>query len=88
MYLIINDKGYTMAEGDMQPVITVNKYGDKFWKLNARLHREDGPAIEWATGEDDKEWYLFGIPYLFEEWLDQHPHMTDEQKVMYKLEYG
>ena len=24
--------------------------------MNDKLHREDGPAIEWANG--DKEWYL------------------------------
>jgi hypothetical protein len=30
--------------------------GYKFWYLNGRLHREDGPAIEHANG--DKEWYL------------------------------
>ena len=22
--------------------------GDKSWYLNGKLHREDGPAIEWA----------------------------------------
>ena len=30
--------------------------GSKFWCLKGKLHREDGPAIEWANG--DKEWYL------------------------------
>ena len=28
------------------------------WRLNGKLHREDGPAIEWASGT--KEWYLNG----------------------------
>jgi hypothetical protein len=39
---------------------TVNVYrsGTKQWFLNNKLHREDGPAIEWANG--DKEWYLTG----------------------------
>ena len=32
--------------------------GDKVWYLNGYLHREDGPAIEWANG--DKEWFLNG----------------------------
>jgi hypothetical protein len=32
--------------------------GDKFWYLNDKRHREDGPAIEWANG--DKFWYLNG----------------------------
>ena len=36
----------------------VDDYGDKYWYLNDKLHREDGPAIEWADGA--KEWYLNG----------------------------
>jgi len=28
------------------------------WFKNSRLHREDGPAIEWSNGS--KEWYLEG----------------------------
>ena len=32
--------------------------GDKFWRLNGKLHREDGPAIECANGT--KCWYLNG----------------------------
>ena len=38
---------------------TVRVYddGDKYWYLNGKLHREDGPAIEglWC-----KAWYLNG----------------------------
>jgi hypothetical protein len=30
--------------------------GDKWWYLNGKCHREDGPAYEGADG--DKEWYL------------------------------
>ena len=32
--------------------------GDKEWYLNGQLHREDGPAVEYANG--DKYWYLNG----------------------------
>jgi hypothetical protein len=32
--------------------------GDKFWYLNGKLHREDGPAIERSNG--DKHWFLNG----------------------------
>ena len=37
---------------------TVKVYpnGDKFWWLNDKLHREDGPAYEGANGS--KSWYL------------------------------
>jgi len=39
---------------------TVKVYpnGDKCWHLNGKLHREDGPASEWANGT--KCWYLNG----------------------------
>jgi hypothetical protein len=39
---------------------TVKVYddGSKFWSLNGKLHREDGPAIEWADGS--KFWFLNG----------------------------
>jgi len=30
--------------------------GDKSWFLNGKLHREDGPAVEWNEGT--KFWYL------------------------------
>ena len=38
--------------------VKVNEDGSKFWYLNGKLHREDGPAIEWDSG--DKDWYLNG----------------------------
>ena len=39
---------------------TVQVYdnGDKHWRLNGELHREDGPAVEFDDG--DKYWYLKG----------------------------
>jgi hypothetical protein len=39
---------------------TVKVYDDgtKFWYLNGKRHREDGPATEWASG--NKAWYLNG----------------------------
>jgi hypothetical protein len=38
-----------------KPVCETDKYGTKRWYLNDELHREDGPAIEYANGE--KQWY-------------------------------
>jgi len=38
--------------------VKVNADGYKAWYLNGKLHREDGPAIEYPNG--DKEWYLNG----------------------------
>ena len=35
----------------------IDKYGNKSWCNNqGQLHREDGPAFEWANG--NKEWWL------------------------------
>ena len=39
-------------------IVNVYDDGDKYWYLNGRLHREDGPAYECADG--DKYWYLNG----------------------------
>ena len=39
--------------------VKVNKIGETFWKLNGKRHREDGPAIEYADGEE--QWYLNGV---------------------------
>ena len=30
--------------------------GNKFWYLNGKMHREDGPALEYPDG--GKRWYL------------------------------
>ena len=38
--------------------VKVKDNGDKFWYLNDKLHREDGPAGEYADGS--KAWYLNG----------------------------
>jgi len=39
-----------------QPISETDEYGNKYWYLNGKLHRVDGPAIELADG--DKYWYL------------------------------
>ncbi len=33
--------------------------GSKRWFLNDKLHRQDGPAVEWADGS--RRWYLNGL---------------------------
>jgi len=38
--------------------VEVHSNGNRFWYLNVQLHREDGPACEWADGS--KEWWLNG----------------------------
>jgi len=47
-----------MVKKNDQPICEINECGDKYWYLNNFLHREDGPAVEWANG--DKFWFLHG----------------------------
>jgi len=50
---------------DNKPICIESANGNKQWFLNDKLHREDGPAIEWASGA--KEWWLNGTK---EWWLN------------------
>ena len=45
-----------MSNIEEKSICKINANGDKAWYLNGKLHREDGPAIEYANGE--KQWYL------------------------------
>jgi len=38
--------------------VIVSDNGTREWYLNGNLHREDGPAVEYADG--DRWWYLNG----------------------------
>jgi hypothetical protein len=73
---------------DNEPTLEINRYGDKFWRLNGELHRVDGPAIEFEDG--DKGWYLHGKVHRVdgpaikwgsgatEWWLNGHNYGFDE----------
>lgn len=41
-----------------KPTCTTDNFGYKEWRLNGKLHRTDGPALECANG--NKIWYLHG----------------------------
>jgi hypothetical protein len=93
---------------DIQQTMTIDNAGNKYWWLNNRIHRVDGPAIEHATGKEwwlhgtlhrtdgpaveyangDIEWWLDGYWISFESWLKQATELTEEEKVMFKLQYG
>jgi hypothetical protein len=47
------------------PAMEEDTFGNKFWYLKGKLHREDGPAIEYADG--DKSWWLNGEEVTEEE---------------------
>ena len=38
--------------------VQVDQFGNKRWYCNGKLHRIDGPAIEWAVGT--KEYWIEG----------------------------
>ena len=38
-------------------IVKVDDYGTKRWYLDDKLHREDGPAVEYTDG---RTWYLNG----------------------------
>jgi hypothetical protein len=43
----------------MKPICKMSPLGDKWWYLNDKLHREDGPAIKSVYGYN--EWILNGL---------------------------
>ena len=57
---VINQDNFTvLAKGKhWKYEFIVDDDGDKCWYLNGKLHRTDGPAIEYANGT--KDWYLNG----------------------------
>jgi hypothetical protein len=69
-----------------QPEIATYTNGDKEWYLDEKIHRVDGPAIEWTNG--NKEWFLNGKDYTFDKWLNANNFISEEEKVMLKLQYG
>jgi hypothetical protein len=42
----------------MKNSLTIDEFGSKFYYLNDKFHREDGPAIEYTSGT--KKWYING----------------------------
>jgi hypothetical protein len=60
--------------------------GDKEWWVNDNLHRTDGPALIYAEGTVC--WYWRGREFSFDGWLRRNNELTEEEKVMMKLQYG
>ena len=46
----------SLSMGDQKPICKVSPDGTKQWRLDGKLHRVDGPALEYADGT--KYWYL------------------------------
>ena len=59
--------------------VKVSSDGDKYWYLNGKFHREDGPAIEYSDGT--KEWCLNGKRHS-EEQFNKKVKKSCENKVV------
>jgi len=68
--------------------VKIHDNGTKYWYLNNKLHRTDGPAVEFADGT--KEWYLNGKRHRtdgpavelangIKEWYLNDKHLTESQ---------
>jgi hypothetical protein len=55
---LLNENYNMNEEGDDVPEMKEYSNGTKMWRLNGKLHRTDGPAIERSEGT--KLWYLNG----------------------------
>jgi len=70
-----------------KPYCIIYPDGDKYWVVNNKFHREDGPAIEYIDQELDHCYYLNDIKYSFEQWCEKL-NKTDEEKVFLKLKFS
>ena len=50
-------RGLRMEKGIVKVVFLL--LNSKFWYINGKLHREDGPAVEYTNGQT--EWYSNGL---------------------------
>ncbi len=53
-------------------------YENYYWYINGLYHREDGPAVELANG--DNFWFLNDKQYSQEEWFEL---LTPEQQIKF-----
>jgi hypothetical protein len=73
--LCLNDQGDKTMSGYIKYEVHVYASGNKFWYLNEQLHREDGPAIEYADGR--KCWCLDGVEYTKSEYKAEMERRKD-----------
>ena len=60
--------------------VKVYEDGDRCWYQNGKLHRLDGPAIEWADGT--RQWWINGKQLSEEEFNQQTKKTTCENKTV------
>jgi len=73
-----------------RPFFKINAYGDKVWfNSKCQIHREDGPAVEYADGR--KDWYKNDKRHRTDgpavEWLDGYTLWYIDGKNITKEEF-
>ena len=54
-----------VIESGIEYIVSTDKHGNKWWFHNEIKHRENGPAVEGATG--DNEWWVNGkVVYIYD----------------------
>jgi len=66
----------------LEYTVKVSPNGDKFWYLNGKRHREDGPAIECSNGQ--KYWWINGKQLTEAEHKASYFHLRRSLVVMVK----
>ena len=70
--------------------VRVYANGNKLWYQNGKLHRLDGPAVEWSDG--DKFWYQNGKRHRLDgpaiEFADGDKHWYIEGKELTEEEFN
>ena len=70
--------------------VEVDDDGSKFWYLNGKRHREDGPAMVYSNG--DKFWYLNGEYHREDgpacEWVDGTKEWYIDGKELAEAEFN
>ena len=72
-----------------KPECKIDPFGTKIWRLNGKLHREDGPACEYPDGT--KYWFLNDKPLTEKEHAERmnppcEGKAVEIDGVRYKLE--
>jgi hypothetical protein len=62
----------------MKNGLNIDSNGTKYWYLNGKYHREDGPALEYSNG--NKYWYHNNIEITLET-------KSDNPKILKLQEY-
>ena len=76
-YKVLAEKYDQVLEADQEPTLKVGSDGTKYWYQNGKLHRLDGPAIEYSYG-GNKLWYQNGQLHRLDGPAIEYPDGTKE----------